>query len=44
MKNQTSKIAIEGTCNGDFVGGLLLWTGESLLALLFERGNFSGYT
>jgi hypothetical protein len=28
-------IALEGTCNGDVVGGLLLWTGESLQAFLF---------
>jgi hypothetical protein len=25
-------IALEGTCSGDVVGGLLLWTGESLQA------------
>ena len=27
--------ALEGTCSGDVVGGLLLWTGENLQALLF---------
>jgi hypothetical protein len=35
-------IALEGTCNGDVVGGLLSWAGENLQALLFfmatERG------
>jgi len=30
-------IALEGTCSGDVVGGLLLWTGENLQALLFLR-------
>ena len=30
-------IALEGTCSGDVVGGLLSWTGESLQALLFCR-------
>jgi len=35
MKTQLSNIALEGTCNGDVVGGLLSWTGESLQALLF---------
>ena len=39
MKNQISNIALEGTCSGDVVGGLLLWTGESLQALLFWRGD-----
>jgi hypothetical protein len=39
MKNQ-SNITLEGTCSGDVVGGLLLWTMESLQALLFfERGK-----
>jgi len=28
-------IALEGTCSGDVVGGLLSWTGENLQALLF---------
>jgi len=37
MKIQLTNIALEGTCNGDVVGGLLLWTGESLQALLFLR-------
>jgi hypothetical protein len=27
MKNQLSNIALEGTCSGDVVGGLLSWTG-----------------
>jgi hypothetical protein len=30
-----SNIALEGTCSGDVVGGLLLWAGENLQALLF---------
>jgi hypothetical protein len=34
MKNQISNIALEGTCNGDVIGGLLLWAGENLQALL----------
>ena len=33
MTNQLSNIALEGTHNGDVVGGLILWTGESLQAL-----------
>jgi hypothetical protein len=42
MKNQLSYIALEGTCDGDVVGGLLLWTGESLQAFLFgKRGSHS---
>jgi len=28
-------IALEGTRSGDVVGGLLLWAGENLQALLF---------
>ena len=32
-------IALEGTCNGDVVGGLLLWAGENLQALLFWKGG-----
>jgi len=36
MKNQLSNIAFEGTCNGDVMGGLLLWAGENLQALLFS--------
>jgi hypothetical protein len=40
MKNQLSNIALEGTCSGDVVGGLLSWTVESLQALLFlEKGG-----
>ena len=37
-----SNIALEGTCSGDVVGGLLSWTGENLQALLFfpERGGY----
>jgi hypothetical protein len=38
MKNSLSTIALEGTCSGDVVGGLLLWAGESLQALLFGKG------
>ena len=30
MKNDLTNIALEGTCSGDVVGGLLLWTGQSL--------------
>jgi hypothetical protein len=37
MKNQLPNIALEGTCSGDVVGGLLLWTVESLQALLFGK-------
>jgi hypothetical protein len=33
MKKQLSNIALEGTCNGNVVGGLLLWAGENLQAL-----------
>jgi hypothetical protein len=43
MKNQLSNIAPEGTCSGDVAGGLLLWTGESLQALLFLRELKGGY-
>ena len=32
-------IALEGTCSGDVVGGLLSWTVESLQALLFLKGG-----
>jgi len=35
MKNQLSNIALEGTCDGDVAGGLLLWAGANLQALLF---------
>ncbi|MBW2250833.1 MAG: hypothetical protein JRF60_09445 [Deltaproteobacteria bacterium] len=35
MKNELSNITLEGICSGDVVGGLLLWTGESLQAFLF---------
>jgi hypothetical protein len=35
MKNQLLNIAFEGTCNGDVVGGLLLWTGGNLQAFMF---------
>jgi hypothetical protein len=35
MKKQISNIALEGICTGDVAGGLLLWTGKSLQALLF---------
>ena len=42
MKKQLLNIALEGTRSGDVVGGLLLWAGENLQALLFfmatERG------
>ena len=37
MKTKTN-IALEGTCNGDVVGGLLSWTVENLQALLFGKG------
>ena len=36
MKFESANIALEGTCNGDVVGGLLLWAGENLQALLFS--------
>jgi len=35
MKNQLSNIALEGTHDGDVVGGLLLWAEGLLQALLF---------
>jgi hypothetical protein len=35
--------ALEGTCSGDVVGGLLLWTGENLQALLFGKDKLSGF-
>ena len=34
MKNSFKNIVLEGTRSGDVVGGLLLWTGENLQALL----------
>jgi len=37
MKNQLLNKALEGTCNGDVVGGLLLWAGESLQALFIIK-------
>jgi hypothetical protein len=42
MKTQLSNIALEGTCSGDVVGGLLSWTGENLQALLFLKGGTMG--
>ena len=43
-KNQITYMALEGTCSGDVVGGLLPWTGESLQALfLFERRETLGH-
>jgi hypothetical protein len=42
MKNQISNIALEGTCSGDVVGGLLSWTGENLQALLFLKEGTIG--
>ena len=42
MKTQLTNIALEGTYNGDVVGGLLLWTVENLQALLFEKDELSG--
>jgi len=40
MKTQLTNIALEGTCSGDVVGGLLSWTGENLQALLFlQKGG-----
>jgi len=35
MKNQLTNIAPEGTYIREVMGGLLLWTGENLQALLF---------
>ena len=35
-----SNIALEGTCSGNVAGGLLLWTGENLQALLFLKGGY----
>jgi hypothetical protein len=42
MKNESSNIALEGTCSGDVVGGLILWTGEILQALLYLKGGLYG--
>jgi hypothetical protein len=36
MKKQLLNITLEGTCNREVVGGLLLWTGESLRAFFIE--------
>ena len=41
MKTKTN-IALEGTCNGDVVGGLYREPRENLQALLFGKGEFSG--
>jgi len=43
MKNQITYRALEGTCSGDVVGGLLLWTVENLQALLFGKDRLSGF-
>jgi hypothetical protein len=37
MKNQLINIALEGTCNGDVVGGLYREPRENLQALLFGK-------
>jgi len=29
MKTKFENIALEGTCSGDVVGGLISWTGEA---------------
>jgi len=40
MKNQISNIALEGTCSGDVVGGLIILDrGKPSGAFVFERGN-----
>jgi hypothetical protein len=40
MKTKLKNIALEGTCSGDVVGGLLLWAEVNLQALLFlEKGG-----
>jgi len=39
MRDQLSNIALEGTCSGDVVGGLLSWTVESPQAPLFLKGG-----
>ena len=36
MKNELSNIALEGTCSGDVVGGLLSWTGEAFRRFCFK--------
>jgi len=42
MKTKLENIALEGTCNGDVVGGLLSWAEENLQALLFlQKGGIS---
>ena len=43
MKNQFKNIALEGTCSGDVVGGLLSWAGENLQAFLFLRGAIMSF-
>ena len=40
MKTKTN-IALEGTCNGDVVGGLYREPRENLQALLFGKDEFS---
>jgi len=42
MKTKSKNIALEGTCSGNVVGGLLSWTGENLQALLFLKGGLHG--
>ena len=36
MKTKLKKHALEGTCNGDVIGGLS-WAGESFSAFLFLK-------
>ncbi len=35
MIQKLTNIALEGTHNGDVMGGLLLWAGENLQAFMF---------
>jgi len=43
MKIKLSNIALEGTCSGDVVGGLLLWAGESFRRFCFSWQLKGGY-
>jgi hypothetical protein len=36
MKNQISKIALEGTCRGEVVGGMLVGRGKPSDAFVFK--------
>jgi len=38
MKTKLKNIALEGTCSGDVVGGLLSWTGDPSGAFFLQKG------